>query len=180
MSSTQLTSPPQTAIVPPGGPTTFGSLAHHPSGGVQVIDDDPRHYVFSNVFAVAKAGAPYLRTAVAINQEYVLEATRAEGPSPWWSAAHDEFVLVMDGRVTVWLRKPTAPLVEPDHDGAVVFTAEPEGVPMGTIEAGRGHMVLLPAHSAYRFVPETSAVLLFQTVAGPQTEFRWNEICQTS
>ena len=30
--------------------TVFGSLDHYEKGGVQVIDDDPKHYVFSNCF----------------------------------------------------------------------------------------------------------------------------------
>ena len=33
--------------------TVFGSLNNYEKGGVQVIDDDPKHYVFSNVFEVA-------------------------------------------------------------------------------------------------------------------------------
>ena len=33
--------------------TRFGSLAHYEKGGVEVINDDARNYVFSNMFEVA-------------------------------------------------------------------------------------------------------------------------------
>ena len=48
---------------------------------------------------------------------------------------------------------------------------------MGRITAGRGHMALLPAHSAYRFTSERPGVILLQTIIGPDTVERWAEIC---
>jgi len=39
------------------------------------------------------------------NQIYVLETLRAEGTSPWFTCAHDEFALVMDGVVQIELVK---------------------------------------------------------------------------
>lgn len=81
--------------------TEFGSLNHYEKGGVQVIDDDPKHYVFSNVFEVASKSKPYEKVAVGKNLRYVLEAVRAEGISPWFAAAHDEAALVMDGEIEV-------------------------------------------------------------------------------
>ena len=91
--------------------TRFGSLADHQKGGVEVIDDDPRHYVFSNVFEVASRQRPWERVAVAKNFEYVIEAARAAGESPFWTARHDEFVLCMDGEVEVELvpARPSRP-----------------------------------------------------------------------
>ena len=50
---------------------------------------------------------------------------------------------------------------------------------MGRITAGRGHMALLPAHSAYRFTSEQPGVILLQTIIGPDTVERWAEICLT-
>ena len=38
--------------------TRFGSLAHYEKGGVEVIKDDARNYVFSNVFEVASKAQP--------------------------------------------------------------------------------------------------------------------------
>jgi hypothetical protein len=39
---------------------------------------------------------------------------------------------------------------------------------------------LLPAGSAYRFTAASTSVLMQQTISGPDTLFRWAEICQTS
>jgi hypothetical protein len=50
---------------------------------------------------------------------------------------------------------------------------------MGTVRAGRGHMTLLPAGKAYRFVAERPAVILLQTIEGPDTVYKWADICQT-
>ena len=33
--------------------TRFGSMADYDKGGVEIIDDDPKNYVFSNLFEVA-------------------------------------------------------------------------------------------------------------------------------
>src|SRR5918912_1706275 len=91
--------------------TEFGSIHNYKKGGVTVIDDDAKKYVFSNMFEVASKAKPYERTAVAKNFEYVIESVRAEGTSPWYTTAHDEFVISMDGRVEVRLLK----LDDPDR-----------------------------------------------------------------
>ena len=85
--------------------TVFGSLRDHQKGRIEIISDDPKNYVFSNVFEVAGKSKPYERVAVGKNFEYVIECLRAEGTSPWYVCAHDEFALVMDGKVEVRLRK---------------------------------------------------------------------------
>ena len=85
--------------------TQFVSLTDYRKGGVGIINDVPRNYVFSNVFEVAANSAAYERVAVGKNFEYVIEAARAEGVSPWFTCAHDEFVLCMDGDVEVHLVK---------------------------------------------------------------------------
>jgi len=56
--------------------TRFGSLQDYEKGRVEIVDDDPKNYVFSNVFEVASKSAPYERVAVAKNFEYVIEAAR--------------------------------------------------------------------------------------------------------
>lgn len=159
--------------------TVFGALGNYQKGGVEVINDDPKNYVFSNVFDVAERSAPYERVAVGKNFEYVIEAMRAEGASPWFACAHDEFALVMDGRVEVRLVKPERPLVPDDKDGAVRLKAQPQGKRMGRILAGRGHMALLPKGSAYQFHAESPSVVIVQTVQGEVTLERWAQICQT-
>ena len=158
--------------------TKFGSLDSYERGGVEIINDDPRHYAFSNVFAVASTSRPYEKVAVGKNMEYVLEAVRAEGFSPWRTAAHDEFALVMDGEVEITLVKLPQSPVPPEASGSVALDGEPDGAPMGRVIARRGHMTLLPTGAAYRFSADTPSVILLQTIAGPDTQFRWAEIAQ--
>jgi len=159
--------------------TTFGSLDDHHKGGVEVIDDDPRYYAFSNMFEVASAAAPYEKVAVGKNMEYVLEVIRAEGTSGWRATPHDEFALVMDGTVEITFVDPEGTLVDPGSNGSIGLDAEPPGTSMGRVVAGRGHMTMLPAGRAYRFHSDGVAVVLLQTIEGPDTVYRWADICQT-
>ena len=160
--------------------TVFGSLESYAKGGVEAIDDDPRNYVFSNMFEVAAAAEPWEKVAVAKNMEYVLEAIRAEGVSPWRVTPHDEFALVMDGAVVVEFIDPAEPLVDPDASGSIAVDGDPVGTKMGHIVAGHGHMAMLPAGRCYRFSAASPSVILLQTIEGPDTVYRWAEICQTS
>lgn len=162
--------------------TRFGALADYEKGGVIIIDDDPKNYVFSNVFEVAEKSAPYERVAVAKNFEYVIEAARAEGTSGWYLCAHDEFVVCMDGEVEVHLVKVDDPdgHVAPDSQGAHALEGDPEGRKMGRLILRRGHQGLLPRGGAYRFHAEKPACLMFQTVEGPVTVQKWADICQTT
>lgn len=164
-------------------PTRFGSLDDFEPGTVQIIDDDPKNYVFSNIFAVAAKSAPYERIAVAKNFQYVIEAMRAEGTSPWFSCAHDEFALAMDGEVEVRLVKLERPaqFVPADSQGAHRLPVDmPEGRKMGRIVLRQGHMGLLPKGSAYRFHSPKAAAVMLQTIEGPLTVQKWAEICQTA
>jgi hypothetical protein len=161
--------------------TRFGSLARYDKGGVEVIDDDARNYVFSNVFEVASKARPYEKVAVGKNIEYVIEAVRAEGTSGWRAAAHDEFALVMDGEVEVRLLKLDDPSVVPaGTTGSVALANTPKGKKMGVVRARRGHMTLLPAGAAYQFHATRPGVILLQTLAGQDTVERWADICQTT
>jgi hypothetical protein len=160
--------------------TRFGSLRHFEKGGVEPIDDDPKHYAFSNIFEVASMSRPWEKVAVAQNQEYVLEAIRAEGVSGWRTAAHDEFALVVDGEVEIELIRLDPPIAAPDQRGSVRLERDPAGPAMGRIVARRGHMALLPAHAAYRMKAATPSAVLLQTIEGEDTIHRWSEICQTS
>ena len=159
--------------------TRFGSLADFDKGGVDIINDDPRHYAFSNIFEVASAAKPYEKVAVGKNMEYVLEAIRAEGVSAWRTAAHDEFALVMDGEVVIDLVKLDASPLPADAVGSIALPGEPEGGRMGRLTCRRGHQALLPAGAAYRFTAAKPSVILQQTISGPDTIYRWSEICQT-
>ena len=161
--------------------TKFGSLDHYEKGHVEIIDDDPRHYAFSNIFDAASRSKPYEKVAVGRNRQYVLEAIRAEGTSSWRTCSHDEFALVMDGEVTIELAKigdgqgPGA-----EVEGSVALEGEPAGPRMGEVVARRGHMTLLPVGAAYRFHADRPGVILLQTIEGRDTVFKWEEICQTT
>ena len=64
--------------------TRFGSLESFEKGSIEIIDDEPRHYTFSNIFEVASAARPWEKVAVGKNMEYVVEVIRAGGP---WAAS---------------------------------------------------------------------------------------------
>jgi hypothetical protein len=160
--------------------TKFGSLLDFEKGRVEIVDDDPKNYVFSNIFEVAAQSAPYERVAVAKNFEYVIEAVRAEGVSGWYTADHDEFALSLDGEVEVHLVKLDKPAAAEGSQGAILLDALPEGRKMGRLILNRGHQGLLPKGSAYRFQAETPAVLMIQTIEGAVTVQKWSEICQTT
>ena len=157
--------------------TRFGSLESYEKGGIQIINDDPKHFVFSNIFEVANGARPYEKVAVAKNTKYVVEAVRTDGTSGWRTCAHDEFVTVLDGEVKVELVKLDVPAVAADKEGSVALPGEPTGQPMGYLVLRRGHQGLLPANAAYRFIAERPGVLIQQTIQGDDTIERWAEIC---
>lgn len=161
--------------------TEFGAIDSFRKGGVQVVNDDPRNYVFSNIFEVAANSRPWERVVVGKNFEYVIEVARAEGTSPWYTAAHDEFALCMDGQVEIHLVKLDDPdsHVDPESEGAHVIEGEmPAGRKMGRIVLGKGHMAILPVGSAYRLVSARACAVLFQSILGPVSVEKWAEICQ--
>ena len=158
--------------------TRFGSLDHYEKGGIFPINDDARNYAFSNIFEVASRSQPWEKVAVARNLKYVLEAIRAEGVSPWYTAAHDEPAIVMDGEVEIRLVKLDSVIVAEEHEGTTMLEGNPSGKRMGHIVARRGHMALLPKGAAYQFHAARPGVVLLQTVKGDLTLERWKEICQ--
>ena len=162
--------------------TRFGSLQQYEKGGVEVINDDARNYVFSNVFEVASRSKPYEKVAVGKNIEYVIEAIRAEGTSGWRAPAQDEFALVMDGEVEVHLIKLQGEQIVPDpeHNGAVLVKGEPKGQKMGWMKLKRGHQGLLPKNSAYQFRSSKPGVVILQTCKGDISVERWAQICQAA
>ena len=160
--------------------TRFGSLTDYEKGTLEIIADDPRRYVYSNMFEVAANAEPYEKIAVAKNIQYVLEVLRAEGTSGWRTASHDESALVMDGEVEIRLVKLDEPIAGPQIEGSVAVPGEPKGAFMGTVIARRGHMTLLPANAAYQFHAEKPGVILLQTIEGKDTVYKWAEICQTA
>jgi hypothetical protein len=161
--------------------TRFGSLDSYEKGAVQIVDDDVKHYAFSNCFEVASKAKPYEKVVFGQNQIYALETIRAEGTSPWYTCAHDEFALVMDGEVEVHLVKVGTEQQVPDesHNGAVLVKGDPKGPRMGWMKLRRGHQALLPRGSAYQFRSAKPSVVVLQTCKGDLSIERWAQICQT-
>ncbi|AMR82062.1 hypothetical protein [Cupriavidus nantongensis] len=153
--------------------THFGSLADYNKGNIEVTQGDARHYVFSNVFEVAAKSAPYERVVVGKNLEYVIETLRAEGQSPWFACAHDEFVIALDGEVRVDFVALDQSLAQ--VDGAVL--TEPAGRAMGYVVLRQGHQSLLPAGCAYRFGTVEACTLILQGKLGALSVQKWAEIC---
>ncbi|MDH4608705.1 hydroxyquinol 1,2-dioxygenase [Pseudomonas sp. BN102] len=155
--------------------TVFGSLDDHRKGSIEIIQGEARHYAFSNIFEVAAKSAPYEKVVVGLNLGYVIETLRAEGQSPWYSCAHDEFVISVDGEVRVDFLKLDQPLTE--GEGTQLAGEQPKGRPMGYVLLKRGHQALLPVGCAYRFESARPGVLLLQTIKGPLSVEKWADIC---
>ena len=157
--------------------TVMGSLDKYQKGRLSIVNDTPRSYCHSNVFDVASRSKPYEKVAVAKNLEYVIEAIRAEGSSPWYAANHDEFVVVLDGEVTVSFVELAPVALATNKDGTQRLTAEPTGRKIGRVHMRRGHQSLLPKGTAYRFSSTKPSVMMQQTIVGDLTVQKWAEIC---
>jgi len=159
--------------------TVFGSLTDYVKGDLEIINDNPKYYAFSNVFDVASKSKPYEKVVVALNLGYVLETLRAEGTSDWFACAHDEFAIILDGVVEIDLVKLDNPesIVPIDKKGAVKVKGNPVGRKMGLIKASRGHQALLPQGAAYRFRAANPGVILLQTIEGELSIQKWADIC---
>ena len=156
--------------------TRVASLSSYQKGTIE-LNDDLKHYAFSNIFEVCSKSRPYERVMVASNLEYAAEAVRAEGTSPWYTAPHDEFATVMDGEIEFTFFQLTAAEMPTHKAGAARLAAEPLGKRMGRVIARRGHQVLLPKGAAYQMQAARPSVALIQTSAGPESVEKWSEIC---
>jgi len=158
--------------------TVTGSLTNFRKGSLDLFSAKPEHYAFSNIFDVAQRSDFFERVAVTKNIEYVTEVIKIQHDSPWFIAAHDEFALIMDGDVTLtFFTVPPQTLPAPASQGAHLLEAPPSGACMGNVQARRGHLVLLPANTAYRLGSDQPAVALIQTLSGDLTQERWADIC---
>lgn len=156
--------------------TMTGSLDHFTKGTIE-LNDDLKHYAFSNIYEICNHSEPYERVMVVSNLEYCAEVARAEGKSPWYRAPHDEFAIVMDGEVEFEFYQLEED-EKPAHDaGAERMPGDPKGKRMGKITARYGHEVLLPQGAAYQLNASKPGVVLFQTSAGPESVEKWSEIC---
>lgn len=157
--------------------TKLGSLENYEKGSIQIVQGEATNYAFSNVFEVAAQGKPYEKTIVGMNLKFVIESVLAEGQSAWFTASHDEFVIVMDGEVRVDYLKLDEELVPAEQEGTHLAGEQPNGVPMGYVVLKQGHQAILPVGSAYRFEASKKSVMLIQTIKGPLSVEKWNDIC---
>ena len=160
--------------------TVFGALNDYQKGHIEIINDDPKAYAFSNIFEVASISAPYEKVVVGKNLEYVIEVLRAEGASDWYTCAHDEYAVCMDGEVEIDLVKleDATTIAPPEKEGSVKLGGEPTGPRMGRIVLRRGHQALLPKGAAYRYRNEKQpGVIMMQTIQGDHSVEKWAEIC---
>ncbi len=156
--------------------TMVGSLDSYDKGSIE-LNDDLKHYAFSNIFEICGNSKPFERIMVASNLEYCAEVARVEGTSPWYRCPHDEFAIVMDGEVEFEFYQ-LAEDEKPAHEaGAEIMPGNPKGKRMGKVTARRGHEVLLPQGSAYQLKASKPSVVLIQTSAGPVSVEKWSEIC---
>ena len=162
--------------------TRFGSLKQYEKGRVEPIADDVKNYAFSNCFEIANKSKPYEKVVFGQNQVYVLETIRAEGISPWYTCAHDEFALSMDGDIEIHLIKLDQSQVVADQEknGSVLVSGEPKGAKMGWMKIGRGHQAMLPKNTAYQFRASAPGVIVLQTCKGELSVEKWAEICQAA
>ena len=116
--------------------TRLASLDDYDKGGVEVIDDDPKNYAFSNIFEVASRAKPFEQIAVGKNFEYVLEVVRVEGVSGWRACAHDQSALVLEGEVEFTLRTLDGSQNLPPN-GSVGIAEEVTATGMGRVVARR-------------------------------------------
>jgi hypothetical protein len=158
--------------------TVFGSIDTFEKGHIEIINDKPMHYAFSNMFEVAKISKPYEMVIVAKNQHNVIEAVRAEGESPWFTASHDEFAIAMDGEIEIHFHKAVDDEIVPeDIEGTQINSAAPKGPKMGHVVLRRGHQALLPKGSVYQYRARQLGVILLQTIQGANSVEKWAEIC---
>jgi hypothetical protein len=156
--------------------TKVASLESYEKGTIE-LNDDLKHYAFSNIFEVASQSKPYERILVASNLEYAGEVVRAEGTSAWYTTPHDEFAIVMDGEIEFTFFQ-LVDAEKPAHQhGACKLAGDPQGKRMGKVTARRGHEVLLPSGAAYQMKAAKASVALIQTCKGPESVEKWSEIC---
>jgi len=158
--------------------TRLASIDDFEKGGVEIINDDIKNYVFSNIYEVASQNKPYERIVVAKNLDYTLEVARAEGSSPWYACSHDEYVIAMDYDVDlVFMELLDTSLIDDEKDGAFRMPGSPQGKLMGRVKLKRGHMALLPEKVAYQFSTDRASTILLQTIQGDESIQKWKDIC---
>jgi hypothetical protein len=159
--------------------TVFASMEHYQKGGVDVIEGDVKHYVFSNLFEVAKKSMPFEKIVVAKNIEYVVEVVKSLNSSQYYINGHDEFMLVMQGTIEVEIFSPVNSFKSFPEQGAEIIDGQSVNRRIGKITASRGHLLLLPEKHIYKIYSKGEGVFLLQTILGKHSIEKWSDICLT-
>ena len=147
--------------------TRFGSLETFEKGGIEIIDDDPKHYVFSNIFEVAASLA--LREGRRRQELGVCDRSAA-------GRGHVALVHLRPRRVRPRARRrgrgPPAEARRPDggrrraRTALVPLAGEPAGRRMGRSSPGAATWPCCPAALPTASTPTSPACSLLQTILG--------------
>jgi hypothetical protein len=151
-----------------------GSMKKYTKGNLLLINDKPLNYAMSNIFEIgATWPKSYDRVVVGKNGPYVLACFRAEGDDDrWWYMPNDEYVVLVEGEMTIEYREPREPIEPGPHK-------EVKGTEMGSMVLRDGSLASLPARVAYRMRASRKSLALLQTKDSPWLTYAWKEICLT-
>ena len=86
--------------------TVFGSLNDYTKGELKIINDDPKHYVFSNIFDVATKSKPYEKVVGGRSTSSTSSKPSAPKACPTGLQRRTtKFAIIMDGEVRIDLVK---------------------------------------------------------------------------
>jgi len=151
-----------------------GSMQKYTKGNLLLINDKPLNYAMSNIFEIgATWKKSYDRVVIGKNGPYVLACFRAEGEdSNWWYMPHDEYVVLVEGEVTIEYREPREEIQPGPHKSVA-------GTEMGHMVLRDGSLASLPARVAYHMKAKKKSLALLQTKHSPWLTYAWKEICLT-
>src|SRR5881392_2078822 len=138
-----------------------GSMQKYTKGNLLLINDKPLNYAMSNIFVIGKNGP------------YVLACFWAEGEDKtWWYMPHDEYVVLVEGEMTIEYREPRDEIAPGPHKTVT-------GTDMGSMVLRDGSLASLPAKIAYRMRAPKKSLALLQTKHSEWLTYAWEDICLT-
>src|SRR5436309_2786833 len=115
----------------------------------------------------------YDRVVIGKNGPYVLACFWAEGEDKtWWYMPHDEYVVLVEGEMTIEYREPRDEIAPGPHQTVT-------GTDMGSMVLRDGSLASLPAKIAYRMRAPKKSLALLQTKHSEWLTYAWEDICLT-
>ena len=151
-----------------------GSMQKYTKGNLLLINDKPLNYAMSNIFEIgATWPKSYDRVVIGKNGPYVLACFRGEGEDKnWWYMPHDEYVVLVEGEMTIEYREPRDEIAPGPHQTVT-------GTDMGSMVLRDGSLASLPAKIAYRMRAPKKSLALLQTKHSEWLTYAWEDICLT-